>query len=148
MVHTEDEIENDENDGVEEPDGEVPPPAKGKAKPRRFTEEHDVKLTKAEWEKACEDFAHALEQRDAIADAAATSAANFKARLKLEDDRVEELKNLVGKRKRRQSVELQERFIHQTGTCEIVRCDTGEKIRERPMTAEERRQPDLPGVEA
>ena len=70
----------------------------------------------------------------------------FKAKIELAEGVVDQLCAQATRGTKEVDVEVNEVFVPQTSTVEIWRMDTGEKIRERPMTYEEQ-QPAIPGLD-
>ncbi len=96
------------------------------------------KLTNDEVRRKGEELALERKKHREVADEAKASAARFKADLKAIDEKIDDLAEQVRSRRETREVEVIERKDMDIAMVETIRVDTGEVIRSRAMTLNER----------
>lgn len=106
----------------------------------RMTELLPVDLTEAEWAQRAEEMAKVYGQIEETDEKIATAKAAHKERRKVLDEQFTELARQVRTRKEERMVECEERANWDDGRMETWRLDTGEMLRARDMTPQERQR--------
>lgn len=111
--------------------------------PRSFTERMPCKLTDAELVDRGAQLADAYAKADALEAERKNTNDGFKAKIELVEQQVRDLAGTLRSKQETREVELLEEFDYRTFTVRVKRADTGEMVRERAMTKNER-QEELP----
>jgi hypothetical protein len=115
-------------------------------KGRSWKERLDVPMTQEEKAAMGPRIDFARKEVKALEDQIGALKATYKAKIELADGVVDQLCSQATRGTKEVDVEVNEVFVERNGTVEVWRTDTGEKLRERPMTADEM-QPSIPGLE-
>lgn len=107
-------------------------------KPKQFKELLTVKLAEDEIKKYSLQLAKTCGEKTAKEEEKARIAERINSELKLMKQAVDDLSTKVESGEENRLVECEERPMYDLGVIWVVRLDTWEKIRERPMTAEDR----------
>lgn len=107
-------------------------------KPKQFKELLTVKLTEDEIKKYSLQLAKTCGEKTAKEEEKARIAERINSELKLMKQTVDDLSTKVETGEEDRLVECEERPMYDLGVVWIVRLDTWEKIRERPLTSEDR----------
>lgn len=111
--------------------------------PRSFTERMPCKLTDAELVDRGGKLADAYAEADALEAERKNTNDGFKAKIELVEQRVRDLAGTLRTKQETREVELLEEYDYRTFSVRVKRADTGEMVRERAMTKNER-QEELP----
>ncbi|NUP12984.1 MAG: hypothetical protein HOW73_43645 [Polyangiaceae bacterium] len=104
---------------------------------RSFQEEHPVELSHHEWEAKSKELASTVEELAQHQESAKAEKAKLTAEEKRLERKISDLAECVTTRKESRPVECREEVAAGREVIEIVRCDTGEVVRTRPMTPDE-----------
>ncbi|HYC44511.1 MAG TPA: hypothetical protein VED01_03405 [Burkholderiales bacterium] len=104
----------------------------------RFVETLPVKLTKKEVLSKSADLMTALDKRSALKDEKKATSAMFREEEKKIEAEIEELAASIKSGKEKRPVECFQRTRIADRMIDTIRCDTGDVVRSRPMTIDER----------
>ena len=103
-------------------------------------------LTDDEWAERSDHCARLLAERDTFAAQAKADAKENKDELAEMDGKIRELSKEIRDRRTWRDVQVRTSPDYEEGIMQTVRCDTGEVIRTRPLTLDEKQQK-LPSME-
>lgn len=104
------------------------------------TEHLPCPLTDDEWNERSEHCARLIAERDMRAEAAKNQAKQAKEELAEMDSEIRELSREIRDRRTWRDVQVRNEPDYADGVMTTVRCDTGEVIRTRPLTLDEKQQ--------
>lgn len=113
---------------------------------KRYELDLPVPISAAEAEKAGKAMAETINQRTSFLEERRDAMANLRHRGDAIDERLKELSEEFLHHRRKKKVKVEDRFIAETNTIEVVRLDTGEIVDRRAANAAERQEELFPGA--